>query len=122
VHNLPERYKFDYWPKGEVKRRARQRLTDGLPALDDSASYVITDAVEVPEILAKVKATFARLGYPELAPTKEILADLGPGWSSQKLAEELKEYMTPTQQRVDPRANPVRGYLRDDLDAALRGL
>lgn len=123
VHSLPERYKFDYWPEGEVKRRARQRLADGLPCLDDSAANVVTDAVEVPEILVQVKRTFARLDHPELAPTKEILADLGAGWNSQKLAEELKEFhMEPTQQRVDPRANPVRGYLRDDLDAALQGL
>jgi hypothetical protein len=122
VHSMPERYKFDFWPEGEVKRRARQRLADGLPSLDDGAASVVTDAVEVPEILVKVKATFARLGYPELAPTKEIIADLGSAWTSQKLAEELKDYMTPTQQRIDPRANPVRGYLRDDLDAALRGL
>lgn len=123
VHSLPERYKFDYWPEGEVKRRARQRLADGLPSLDDSAANVVTDAVEVPEILVQVKRTFARLGHPELAPTKEILADLGPGWTAQKLAEALKPYkMEPDQQRTGAGANPVRGYFRDDLDAALQGL
>jgi hypothetical protein len=123
VHSMPERYKFDFWPEGEVKRRARQRLADGLPALDDSASYVIADAVEVPEILAQVKKTFERLDYPSNVPTSEILSDLGAEWNSRRLAAELAPFgMEPTQFRPDSKANPVRGYARDALDDALRSL
>lgn len=56
---------------GEVKRRARQRLADGLPYLDGRDDAV--DVAEVPPILVAVEQAFADAGNPEWIATVDLL-------------------------------------------------
>lgn len=109
----------------EVKRRARQRISDGLPTLDGRRAEVL-DAVEVPPVLAAVEHAFRAAGDPDRMATAELLAWLREGGhevDENRIAAELRPCgLRPAEKRWSPapKANPVRGYLLADVRAAVR--
>ncbi len=125
LHRTPDVYSC-YAPMepGEVKRRARQRLADGLPTLGD---VELDEAVVLDPLLAEAERAFTAAGGDRL-PSAVLLehlqrADPGEwgGWSPVRLAEALRAYgMRPRPLNLPDGSNP-RGYLRADLDAALAG-
>lgn len=142
MHRTPDLYRC-YAPgtTSEVKRRARQRLADGLPTLDGrgNRSGVVDelDAVEVPVVLGAVETVFATRGWPERITTGELVAALredgvampGDGddvaADGRWLAEQLRpDGLRPRDNRWSPTpgANAVRGYYADDVRAAIGGL
>jgi hypothetical protein len=73
-HTTPDLYRA-YAPgsNSEVKRRARQRLDDGLPRFDGGPVEEPQDVAEVPPILAAVEGVFADSGDPEWMATVDLL-------------------------------------------------
>lgn len=134
AHRTPDIYRT-YAPMspGEVKRRARQRVADGLPSLDRCTPSGVVDAVEVPPLLAAVEAAFRDSGQPDRMATADLLAwlrDAGRGLDEDskvagaQLAEQLRPYeLRPEGRwRPTPGANSIRGYLLADVRAAIERL
>ena len=136
AHRTPDIYRT-YAPlaPAEVKRRARQRIADGLPTLDGRRSDSV-DAVEVPPALAEVEKVFADVGNPQRIATAELVAKLResgfdlPG-DDTTAAAKLAELLRPTglrpcgdkdRWRPTPGVNPVRGYYLRDVRAAIARL
>lgn len=124
MHRTPDRYRcFAPGSNAEVKRRARQRIADGLPSLDGHRRGDVDEAVEVPEILALLQRAFAANGDPEQLATAAVLDFLGDDWSGKSLAAALKPHgVRPGEYRPRPGAAKVRGYLRADVEDAVRRL
>jgi hypothetical protein len=125
THDLPDIYRcYMAMTPGEVKRRARQRVADGLPALQGRQRLEAVDAVEVPPALAAVESAFAVAGNPEGIPTYELLGLLGrpvDDAEGAKLAAELKPAgVAPTKWRDGDRT--PRGYRLRDVQNAIGGL
>lgn len=124
LHRAPDLYSC-YAPMaaGEVKRRARQRMADGLPTLDGGPVGQV-DAVEVPAILVAVEAAFAAAGDPDRIATAELLERLDDaGLTETKLAELLRPHdVRPGRWRPATGANAVRGYVLAEVRDALRNL
>jgi hypothetical protein len=95
--------------QAEVRRRDRQ--------LGGRPSAGAVDAVEVPEVLALLERL---VGAREHLPTQEVLDDDACRWATAKaLATELAKYgVTPEQDRQ----TKARGYLRVDIERAIRNL
>lgn len=125
AHHTPDIYRsFAPLSPGEVKRRARQRIDDGLPALDGRRSDEI-EARELPTILVDVERAFADAGNPDRLPTAELLSYLnGEGYEldERQLAEKLRPEGLRPNARWRPGAgmNSIRGYYLSDLEEALR--
>jgi hypothetical protein len=128
MHRTPDIYRtYAPMPPAEVKRRARQRVADGLPSLDGKRPAAV-DAVEVPPILAAVERAFATAGNPERLATTDLLeclTEAGHRFDAAALAEQLRPAgLRPRDERwrPAPKANPVRGYYLADVRAALQDL
>jgi hypothetical protein len=132
MHRTPDIYRA-YAPgtTAEVKRRARQRMDDGLPTLDSGPEIEVgtVEAVEVPPILAAVEDAFHAAGNPDrMATTIELLPRLreaGFDLDENRLAAELRPTgLRSAKNRWTPPGggNPVRGYLRGDVETAIRRL
>lgn len=130
-HDLPDEYRT-YAPmsSAEVKRRARQRITDGLPTLDGRRADAV-DAVEVPPVLAAVEAAFRDVGDPDRMATADLLGwlrdaghvfDADAKTAGAQLAEQLRpdELRPEARWRPTPGANSIRGYWLADVRAAIR--
>lgn len=130
AHRTPDLYRFFApLPVSEVKRRARQRETAGLPRLHGDTTPGESEAVVVPAVLAAVEAAFAARGNPERLSTAELVAWLrerhDPTITEKGLALALRPLgvqRARSRWRPTPDANAVRGYLRADVEAALRRL
>lgn len=132
AHTVPDKYKSDYWPAGAIKPRARRRMAEGLPSLDDDQMQEGTvDAVEIPEILAAVESAFAAAGNPDFLATKGLLAlleDDGVVLAENELGAEMNEAFTAAgverndqRKRVPGEKNAVRGYWLANIRAAIGG-
>jgi hypothetical protein len=129
MHRTPDIYRvFAPGTTSEVKRRARQRMDDGLPTLSGVREIEAVDAVEVPPVLAAVETVFAAAGNPARMPTADLLRclrDDGFDLDENRLAAELRPTsLRPAKTRWTPPGggNPVRGYLLADVQAAIRRL
>jgi hypothetical protein len=120
-HTTPDQYRaFAPGSNAEVKRRARQRIADGLPAMRGQLAAV--DAVEVPTVLVEVEAAFAGVDRLATVELLEVLRAGGVDLDERGLAEQLRPHgVAPSRWRPAPGANPVRGYLLADVRAALGG-
>jgi len=123
-HRTPDIYRA-YAPgtTAEVKRRARQRIEDGLPRLDSTLPAEVLDAVEVPPVLAAVEAAFRDAGCPERMATAELLdrlADAGLTLTSGKLADEVRPAGLQPTRWHKAGSSPVRGYRWVDVERAIR--
>lgn len=127
MHRTPDIYRA-YAPgsTSEVKRRARQRMDDGLPTLaggpvlDD-----VVEAVEVPPVLAALESVFGAADDPERLATAYILEALAEdGWEldAQQLAAGLEPAGVKPTRWTRGAGKPVRGYLLADVQEAIRGL
>jgi hypothetical protein len=128
MHRTPDIYRA-YAPgsTAEVKRRARQRMDDGLPTLHDTPVLEAgtVDAIEVPPVLAALEAVFSAADDPERLATAYILEALAEdGWEldAQQLAAQLKPTGIEPTRWTRGAGKPVRGYLRADVQQALREL
>lgn len=112
-------YRLD---QSEMRRRDRV-LGSREPTQPD-----FVDAVEIPAELAAVERVFLTSGTPERMATAELLAGLaevGLALDAAQLAEKLRPaHLRPSEKRWSPTpgANPVRGYLWADVQAAIRRL
>jgi len=134
MHRTPDIYRcFAPGPTAEVKRRAKQRMEDGLPRLHgDAPRDDVIDAVEIPQILAAVERVFSDAGDPEKLPTVEIISALRAGGfdfpndeaqAAGRLADQLRPLgVQPLEQRwrQEPYKNPVRGYALADVKRAIQ--
>lgn len=119
MHRTPDIYRaFAPGTTAEVKRRARQRVADGLPRLDGRRRDAV-DAVEVPEVLALLERAFAAHGDPEQLATADVLEFLGDGWTADGLARALREFEVRPSQHTRTK---VRGYWLVDVQRAVRDL
>lgn len=130
MHRTPDIYRA-YAPgtTSEVKRRARQRIEDGLPTLSGRREPDAVDAVEVPQILAGVELAFHNAGNPDRLATFDLLArlgDVGFELDENRLAAQLRKScsLRSSESRWTPTGggNPVRGYLLADVRSAIREL
>lgn len=128
-HRTPDIYRCHLpMPAGEVKRRARQRIADGLPSLDGGRpGGGVVEAVEVPPVLAEVERAFADAGHPDQMATAELLVWLraaGHDLDERRLAEALRpvDLRPAARWRPAPGANSIRGYNLADVRAAMRRL
>jgi hypothetical protein len=117
AHRAPDVYRF-YAPLAvrEVKRRAMQRVADGLPDLD---GVTVVDAVEVPAALAFLEQRFAEAGDVEELPSAAAVA--GSAWTQQRLADELRPFGVTTK-KVGPTDARRNGYRLRDVRRAIEGL
>lgn len=121
----PDEYRaYSPGKNAEVKRRARQRIEDGLPDLYGRGRPQPTEApidgVEVPQILVDIERVFTAAGWPEGIPTEEVVA--ATGLTARALAAELRKApveVEPGRWRPGAGRNSVRGYLAADVRAAL---
>jgi hypothetical protein len=110
---------------GEVKRRARQRIADGLPSLHGGrAELAVIEAAEVPVILADVEQAFADAGNPDKLATADLLAWLNStdyDLDAKKLADQLRplELRPNARWRPAPGVDSIRGYNLADVRDAL---
>jgi hypothetical protein len=127
MHRTPDIYRA-YAPgsTSEVKRRARQRMDDGLPALDGGPVFDdVVEAVEVPAALAALETVFSEADNPERLATAyilEALAENGMDLDAQQLAAQLEPTGVRPTRWTRGEDKPVRGYLRKDVKDAIRGL
>lgn len=126
AHDLPDEYRcYLAMTTAEVKRRARQRMDDGLPTLDGRRRSDVVDVVEVPAMLAAVEAAFRAAGDPDRMATADLLgwlADGGCDVDAAELAEQLRpcELRPQARWRPAPGANSIRGYFLADVRDAIR--
>jgi hypothetical protein len=131
MHRTPDLYRV-YAPgsAAEVKRRARQRMDDGLPSLRDVVQPDALDAVEVPPVLHAVEQVFIARGRPEKITSEELAAEVGQG-NGDRLAAALRNEapdppraLRPSRRkfRPAPGVNPVHGYYWRDVEKAIREL
>lgn len=126
-HRVPDIFRC-YLPlsAGEVKRRARQRIADGLPSLHGGRSELaVIEAAEVPVILADVEQAFADAGNPDKLATADLLAWLNSNdydLDAKKLADQLRplELRPNARWRPAPGVDSIRGYNLADVRDALR--
>lgn len=126
AHHTPDVYRsFAPMTPGEVKRRARQRIEDGLPSLHGRRGELeVIEACELPTILADVEKAFAEAGNPDKLATAELLGwldDNGYELDAKKLADQLRPLgLRPNARwRPAPGVDSIRGYLLSDLHDAL---
>lgn len=127
-HRTPDIYRA-YLPlsAGEVKRRARQRLADGLPRLDGAADDY-EDVAEVPPILVAVEKAFADAGSPEWIATVDLLpavqAQGFPGLTENALSSGIPvDKNEPGSRKRRPGEKNVRqGYLLTSIQKAMEQL
>jgi hypothetical protein len=121
-HRTPDIYRA-YAPgtTAEVKRRARQRLEDGLPSL--RSVQVEQDAAVVPEALLLMEEVFAKYDADKL-PTAMILEYAGASWTDMSLADALRPHaVTSHKSRNDyTPGKSVMCYYRAEVQAALESL
>jgi hypothetical protein len=128
-HRDPDLYRV--WAPGsasEVKRRARQRLDDGLPSLNDVVTPPgvgdIVDAVEVPDVLVAMEDAFEEAGNPDSMPTEELLGRLRYTLTELQTALRTGDGTPMVRARWRSRATPDgrqrRGYYLADLRQAIR--
>ncbi len=108
---------------GEVKRRARQRMSDGLPTLDGRPADVV-EAQELPTILADVEKAFSDAGNPDRLATADLLVwldDNGYDLDAKKLADQLRplDFRPNARWRPAPGVDSIRGYFLSELRDAL---
>lgn len=132
-HRTPDIYRC-YAPMsaGEVKRRARQRIADGLPSLQQAGSHGdLLDEVEgaiVPPVLAAVEQAFAEAGNPEWMATADLLS-LVQAAGFPELTETTLAAGIPvdknepgSRRRRTGEKNPTRGYLLSSIRSAMEQL
>lgn len=123
THRTPDMYRA-YAPgsTSEVKRRARQRIADGLPALHGPAGDDL-DAVEVPAALLLLEQVFAAHPGQDRVPSAVVLT-ADPGWTAEQLADAVRRYgVTTRKARSDlAEGRAVMCYFRAEVDAALGAL
>lgn len=126
LHRTPDVYSC-YLPMaaGEVKRRARQRIADGLPSLTGRPDAV--EAVEVPAALLLLERVFADYADVDRLPSSIVLdfgASDGEEWTAEQLADAVRPHGVETRKArsevVDGRS--VMCYFRADVRRALGAL
>lgn len=128
IHRAPDVYRcFLPMAAGEVKRRARRRIAEGMPSLSGGRGPGAVEAVEVPAVLAAVEQAFRDAGDPDRMSTADLIAwlrDAGHDIDERALAEQLRPTgLRPMARwRPAPGANSIRGYNLSDVQTALRGL
>jgi hypothetical protein len=125
THRTPDMYRA-YAPgsTAEVKRRARQRIADGLPSLHGPAEDAV-EAVEVPASLLLLERVFAEHRHQDRVPSAVVLAaDEAVGWSAESLADALRPHGVTTRKARSELAGgrAVMCYFRVEVDAALGAL
>ena len=122
AHRTPDIYRA-YAPgtTAEVKRRARQRIADGLPQLGAVPEDGVIDATEVPPILAAVERAFHDAGTPEWMATVELLAAIRsefPTLNETTLVAAIKK----PRNRRHVGGRQLRGYLYASIRSAMEEL
>lgn len=124
THTTPDRYRFDAWTPGEVKRRARQRMADGLPNLDgtpvgEQEAVVLTPVqMAVEEIFAELRDFIVGKCDEVFLPTSTLLDVLklrGHTVNAAQLGVELGKCGTRLPWDDKPQ---VRGYRLADIRKA----
>lgn len=126
MHRTPDIYRcYSPMPNAEVKRRAMQRVADGLPHIhaDSTVNPGEQVAVEVPAALALLDTAFSESDADRLpsAAVLELAATRGETWTAERLADALRPHHVETRKaRADGR--PVWCYFRADVQRALGAL
>lgn len=126
MHRTPDIYRaFAPGSNSEVKRRAMQRVADGLPTLD-GRRHESVEAVEVPPVLAAVERAFSERDVDRI-PTTELIEELaaaGIAITEQRLSDELKVggERIGTRWREIPGGPQIRGYTREAIARKLQEL
>ena len=124
THTTPDRYRFDAWTPGEVKRRARQRMADGLPNLDgtpvgEQEAVVLTPVqLAVEDIFEELADFIANRCNRVFLPTRVLLDELGKRGHQidpMQLSTELKR----AKDKVTWEGKQAQGYVLDDVRKAL---
>ena len=126
AHRTPDIYRT-YAPlkPAEVKRRARQRIADGLPSLDGRRAAAL-DAVEVPPIVAGVSRAFDSCDADRLATTELIsyLDSEGLVVTDQQISDamQIDGERIGDRWRSAPGEKQTRGYTRAAVLRKMRSL
>jgi hypothetical protein len=127
-HRTPDIYRsFAPGTTAEVKRRARQRIADGLPTLTDRDQDDAIDVAEVPPLLMAIERVFAEAGFPEWMATQDLLAALRddhPDLTEMQLAAGVpvdRDESGSRKRRAGDR-HAVRGYLLSSIQRAMESL
>lgn len=125
MHKTPDMFRaFAPGVNSEVKRRARQRIADGLPSL--RGLRVAEDATVVPEALLLLEKVFDEHTSGRV-PTEVVLefaADRGDTWTDMSLADALRPLGVSSRKARNEHTpgRSVMCYFREDVQAALERL
>lgn len=102
----------------EVKERARQRLTDGLPTLDGGSTV---DVHPIPDALVVFDAAFSAVPETDRLPSEAVLGHArraGFSWTAEELASQVRPWGLRSRD-AKFRGETRKCYFRHDVAAAI---